>query len=344
MVSGKRLRDEEDGGAIRKAVISSVGVGLLQISVPMDKPLRLVNSYLLYDETDRVTIIDPGPHSLETELAWEDTLYRLDLSWAQIQQVVVTHHHPDHYGLAGWIQERSSCEVWMSERAHAEALLMWGDDSRMNEALPLMFSQHGMPEHFIKEIKGHLEYFKPQVTPQPNVSYITAFEPFKMGHCMWLPIFTGGHAPGHVSFFNSENGYMICGDAVLPQISPNVSLLPGSDPEPLQIFLEGLRELGGYEVSLAFPGHREPFTGFANRVDSLLLHHEERLNAAEALLADGPLSGFELCEVLFRGRVSSIHQMRFALSETLAHMVELIRRGRAVQIERDHGFVFSSAK
>lgn len=62
---------------------------------------------------------------------------------------------------------------------------------------------------------------------------------------------------------------MICGDAVLPQISPNVSLLPGSDPQPLQTFLQGLRELGSYPVSMAFPGHREPFTGFAHRVSVL---------------------------------------------------------------------------
>ena len=333
-----------DGEGLRKAEITERDGGILQISVPMDKPLRRVNSYLLYDDDGLITIIDPGPRSLETELAWEDTLTTLNLSWDKVRQVVVSHHHPDHYGLAGWMQERSGCEVWMSERAHAEALLMWGKDSHMNEALPLLFAQHGMPEPLTKEIRRHLELFEPQVTPHANVSYINALKPFKLGQLMWLPIFTGGHAPGHVSFFQPESGHMICGDAVLPQISPNVSLLPGSDPEPLQIFLQGLRELGRYEVSLAFPGHREPFTGFANRVDSLLLHHEERLDTAEALLAEGPLSGFALCEILFRGRISSIHQLRFAMSETLAHMVELVRRDRAVQIKQDHSFLYSSAQ
>jgi len=329
---------------MRGSVITPRDGGILQISVPMDKPLRQVNSYVLYDADGGVSIIDPGPHSQETEVAWQGTLQELGLSWSQVRNVVVTHHHPDHYGLAGWIQTRSYCKVWMSKRAHAEALWMWGETSGMSDALPLFFAQHGMPLHFTDKIKGHLAHFEPQVTPQPEVSYIPPRETFEMGNQLWLPIPTGGHAPGHLSFYNKENGYMICGDAVLPQISPNVSLLPGSDPQPLQTFLQGLRELSHYPVSMAFPGHREPFSGFTERINSLLEHHEERLDAAEALLTSGPLSGYALCDTLFAGRVSSIHQLRFAMSETLAHMVELIRRERVIQIESGSGVLFATAE
>jgi hypothetical protein len=95
---------------------------------------------------------------------------------------------------------------------------------------------------------------------------------------------------------------------------------------------------------MAFPGHREPFAGFAHRVDSLLAHHEERLDTALALLANGPLSGFEVCEILFRSRVTTVHQMRFAMSETLAHLVELVRREQAVMLEADGGFLFAAVK
>ncbi|WP_345773406.1 hypothetical protein [Paenibacillus sp. 19GGS1-52] len=47
---------------------------ILQVSVPMDSPLRQVNSYILPDKDGRITIIDPGPHDLETERAWEHVL------------------------------------------------------------------------------------------------------------------------------------------------------------------------------------------------------------------------------------------------------------------------------
>ncbi|MDQ0194643.1 MBL fold metallo-hydrolase [Paenibacillus wynnii] len=339
MVTGRRFKEDE--GSIRGAVITPREGNILQISVPMDPPLRQVNSYLLTDTNGGVTIIDPGPHSQMTELAWQGILRELNLSWSRVQKVVITHHHPDHYGLAGWMQSLSGCKVWMSKRAHTEALFMWGETSQMNEVLPLFFAKHGMPNSITDAIKEHLEHFEPQVTPQPEVSYVSPAEPFEMGNQLWRPVVTGGHAPGHLSFYNRESGYMICGDAVLPQISPNVSLLPGSDPQPLQTFLLGLRELSSYQVSMAFPGHREPFTGFTERIHSLLDHHEERLEASEALITNGPLSGFAICEDLFRGRISSTHQMRFAMSETLAHMIELVRRERAMIIESSSGLLFT---
>ncbi|WHY18485.1 MBL fold metallo-hydrolase [Paenibacillus sp. G2S3] len=355
-----------------KAEITSWDKNILQVSVPMDSPLRQVNSYILSDEDGRVTIIDPGPRSPDTENCWLGILQELDLSWMDIRDIVVTHHHPDHYGLAGWLQSLSGCKVWMTERAHAEARLMWGlgtgedlgndmdedtgidtgidtgngvdNDVGINEILPDYFIRHGMTEQWSNGIKAHLESFNSQVEPQPVVSYLNVAEPFKMGGREWQLIITGGHAPGHVSLYHAGSGHMICGDAVLPQISPNVSLLPGSDPQPLQTFLQGLRELGSYSVSMAFPGHREPFAGFAHRVNSLLAHHEERLDTAAALLTSGPLSGFAVCEFLFRSRVTTVHQMRFAMSETLAHLAELVRRGRAVMLEADGGFLFAASE
>ncbi|WP_325175570.1 MBL fold metallo-hydrolase [Paenibacillus sonchi] len=303
--------------------------GILQFSVPMAPPLRQVNSYILPDRNGQLTVIDPGPHTPEAEAAWEAVLQELDCSWSAIRDIVVTHHHPDHYGLAGWLQARSGGKVWMSERAHEEARLTWGAEGILNEALPLFFLRYGMPEDWVQGIREHLESFLPQVTPQPEVAYINAAEPFIMGNRKWQPLVTGGHAPGHLSFYHGGSGQILCGDAVLPQISPNISLQPGSDPQPLRTFMEGLRELRSLRVTRAFPGHREPFTGFTERADSLLRHHEERLEQAAALLAGGPLSGFAVCEALFRSRVSSAHQMRFAMSEALAHLAELVRRERA---------------
>lgn len=325
-----------------KADLTSWDENILQISVPMDSPLRQVNSYILPDEDGTITIIDPGPRSPETEKCWEGILQELNLSWKAVQDIVITHHHPDHYGLAGWLQSRSGSMVWMTERAHVEVMLMWGEHAEINEVLPLYFSRHGMPEEWSSGLKGHLESFEAQVTPHAEVTYLKVDETFRMGGREWKLLITGGHAPGHVSFYHEGSGQILCGDAVLPQISPNVSLLPGSDPQPLQTFLQGLRELGSYPVSMAFPGHREPFAGFTQRVNSLLAHHEERLDTAAALLTDGPLSGFAVCEILFRSRVSSVHQMRFAMSETLAHLVELVRRERAVMIESDGIILFAS--
>ena len=147
---------------------------------------------------------------------------------------------------------------------------------------------------------GASERLLPQVTPQPEISFISEDLPFRMGSRIWVPVQTAGHAPGHLSFFHADSGVLLCGDAVLPQISPNVSLLPGSDAEPLALFLAGLRRLRELHVRTAYPGHRHPFTHFRERIDTLLLHHEERLATIAGMLsAAGRLTAFEVCTALF---------------------------------------------
>lgn len=316
---------------------------LSQVKITLSNPLRWVNSYVLRGD-DGVTILDPGPRTDSSEQEWQAALELLDIGISDIVSVVLTHHHPDHYGLAGWFQERTGAKVWMSERAHREAMLMWGPDSTMDSALPSFFGLHGMPESWLDQLPEHLNSFFPQVTPQPQVSYIGEDLPFRMGNRIWIPVQTAGHAPGHLSFFHADTGVLLCGDAVLPQISPNVSLLPGSDAGPLALFLAGLRRLRELHVRTAYPGHRHPFTHVRERIDTLLVHHEERLTAIAGMLgAAGRLTAFEVCTALFGDKLG-IHQLRFAMCEALAHLAELTDRREAEMVEHEDGMCYFSVR
>ncbi|KOR88160.1 MBL fold metallo-hydrolase [Paenibacillus solani] len=316
---------------------------LSQVKITLSNPLRWVNSYVLQGE-EGTTIIDPGPRTDSSEQEWLAAMEQLKINFNDITSIVLTHHHPDHYGLAGWFQERTGAKVWMSKRAHEEALLMWGKDSVMEHTLLASFREHGMPEAKLALLPEHLGSFFPQVTPQPEVSYISEHLPFRMGNRVWVPVQTAGHAPGHLSFFHAADGILLCGDAVLPQISPNVSLLPGSDAEPLALYLAGLHRLRELHVRTAYPGHRHPFTHFRERIDALLLHHEERLDTIAGMLsAAGRLTAFEVCTALF-GEKLGIHQLRFAMCEALAHLAELTRRGGAEIIKNGDGMCYFSVR
>ncbi|QCT01933.1 metallo-beta-lactamase domain protein [Paenibacillus algicola] len=312
--------------------------GLIQIKIPLDNPLRWVNSYVLQHGRE-LAVIDPGPRTARAEREWELVLQKLGMQVQEITSIVLTHHHPDHYGLAGFFQELSGAAVWMSERAHQEAKLMWGKHSSMSADLPAFFRIHGMPAAWLEQLPGHLDSFLPQVKPAPQARFLRDGDVVPLGGRLWQAVQTHGHAPGHLSFWHAESGDLICGDAVLPQISPNVSLLPGSDAQPLHSFLEGLRRLRELPVRTAYPGHRNPFTHYRERIDALLAHHEERLDtAADLLQTAGPQSAFEVCTALFGGRLG-IHQMRFAMCEALAHLAELSRRSRAVPREHPDGWI-----
>ncbi|WNQ12921.1 MBL fold metallo-hydrolase [Paenibacillus aurantius] len=309
-----------------------------QVKVPLPFPLRWVNSYLLAGD-DGVTVIDPGLHTPASEELWEKELREAGLGFSDISSIVLTHHHPDHYGLAGWFQERTGAPVRLSPEGLRQARLLWGRGEPLTAAIRDLFARHGMPEELLNELTVHMEGFLPQISPQPDVTVLEEGERLRMGGRDWDIIETGGHASGHLSFYDPETLAMICGDHVIPQISPNVSYIPGIDENPLATYLKDLRRVSGFEVEKAYPGHREPFTGFSRRALDLVVHHEERLDRMAGALTGEPLTAYELCIAFFGSRLS-IHQLRFAMAETLAHLFFLAADGRVKEEETASGILY----
>ncbi|WP_246096247.1 MBL fold metallo-hydrolase [Paenibacillus sinopodophylli] len=304
--------------------------GWLQIRVPVPFSLKWVNSYLI-SEDEGYTLIDPGLKTDEAIHVWEAVLHQNRIKWTDISRVVLTHQHPDHYGLAGYVQEKSGAPVYMTSAAHAYAVRLWGEESGFSQQLQLLYEEHGMPLQDREAIADNLDTFVSMVTPQPQVQFIEAGGTLSLGGLNWQLIDAPGHANGQLCFYQSERKWMICGDQVLPHITPNVSVVPGEDGDPLEAFLQSLRELQSFDVLFAFPGHRDPFAEFEGRIDELLQHHERRLAQMAALLSEEPRTAYGLCGVLFGTRLNgNAHQLRFAMSETIAHLVHLERKGIAV--------------
>ncbi|WP_127578706.1 MBL fold metallo-hydrolase [Paenibacillus koleovorans] len=294
--------------------------GLHQIKVPLPFPLRWVNSYLL-EGTDGWTVIDPGLHTPESVGLWEETLAEMEIEFNEIVQIVLTHHHPDHYGLSGLFQERSGgAPVYISSTGASQISQLWGDGMPMSDRLMAVFLLHGLDRQLTEPMREHMGSFIPQVSPQPVLTSIEADVSLLIAGREYRPIHTPGHADGHLSFYDEVRRELICGDHVLPQITPNVGYLPGFDPNPLRTYLRSLDEAASLQVGRAYPGHRDPFTTYAERAEEIVLHHEERLLQMRTLLQERPLSAYALCRELFGDRLS-VHQLRFALSETIAHVI-----------------------
>lgn len=317
--------------------------GWLQVKVPLPFSLRWVNSYVL-PEPDGYTVIDPGLRTEEAIAAWESVMERRRISFHDIRRIVLTHQHPDHYGLAGYFQQRSGAPVYMTREAFAYTQRLWGEEGASSEELSALFRKHGMPGELADAIDRDFASFYKRVTPHPEVTFIEAGERMKFGGLEWELIGAGGHALGQVLFYSREKEVILCGDQVMPRITPNVGVVPGEDDDPLSTFLDSLSELGRLRVKLAFPGHRDPFAGFAERTEELRLHHERRLADMLEQLTQ-PRTGFELCELHFGERLrSNPHNLRFAMAETLAHLYYLERRGRAERALSGGGDMISYRK
>lgn len=297
---------------------------ITQVKVPLPFPLRWVNAYLVRG-SQGYTVIDPGLHTPDAEARWLEVLQQRGIAFEHIEQIVLTHHHPDHYGMAGWFQERTGAPVLLSETGYAQVQLLWGREQPMSALLLELFARHGFPEAGLEEMTKHMESFVALVSPQPQVTLLRE-GPVRLGDRVYEAIETPGHAAGHLVFYDAEAEVMFCGDHVLPQISPNVSFLPQVEVNPLGAYLSSLQEIGRLKVQMAYPGHREPWSGFGARTEELVRHHHERLALMEGQLS-APLSAYEVCRATFGDRLS-IHQMRFALSETIAHLILLEAEGR----------------
>lgn len=100
--------------------------GWLQVKVPVPFSLKWVNSYLIPEEQG-YTLIDPGLRTDEAIQVWDKVLQHHNLEWRNVTRIILTHQHPDHYGLAGYVQERSGAPVFISRRAHDYAIRLWGE-------------------------------------------------------------------------------------------------------------------------------------------------------------------------------------------------------------------------
>jgi glyoxylase-like metal-dependent hydrolase (beta-lactamase superfamily II) len=150
-----------------------------------------------------------------------------------------------------------------------------------------------------------------------------------------VAVHTPGHTPGHLCFYEERTGLLLSGDHVLPRITANVSVNPQSGGDPLGDYLASLERLRKYADCPVLPAHEWRFEGLGERIDTIVAHHEERLEETRRLVAGGAATIWEVATRLGWSRPwEEIHgfMRRAAVGETHAHLVLLERRGRLERV------------
>lgn len=294
-----------------------------QVALPLPFPLKIINAYVIQG-SDGYTLIDTGLNTEKSIAQWEESQAKDGWQWSDVTKIVLTHYHPDHYGLAGTLQEKTQAPVYISKTDWEQAQLFFARESEMPESMAAFFVQHGLDLAWAKGIPDHLRGFQRWVEPHPEPTFLTPGESIRLGDREYDIIHTPGHADGHLSFFDRDRGWLLGGDALLPRITPNISLWPHCDPDPLGTYLHTLDQLEKLPITQIFPSHGAVFTHFHERMDQLRDHHAARLNKVIDYLTEHSIaSAYEVCIHLF-GNELSIHNLRFALSETLAHLEYMV--------------------
>ncbi len=315
--------------------ITEVADGIYCVYLPLPFALRIANCYLLRG-SEGWTVVDTGIHTPDGKAAWHEIFTVLEIRPQDVEQIVITHAHPDHYGLAGWLQNLCAENgnlppVRLSSREAKFVRDVWQSGDRTGITSNYLISC-GMPDEQVAPVKKGVNSTLRMTLPHPTLTeYIEPGEILPMGERRFRVIHAPGHNDGHLLFYDPEDKLMLCGDHVLVKITPNIGLWPATDPAPLERFMVSMRELQALDVRLALPGHRALITDWRGRLGELLAHHEERLEHTLDAMAGGAETVYEISLEIFESGAFSPHEWRFAVAETLAHLEYLRLQGSIIR-------------
>ncbi|MGJ8544242.1 MAG: MBL fold metallo-hydrolase [Sulfitobacter sp.] len=323
----------EPGAAIE------VAPGVLWLRLPLPMKLDHVNVYAL-DEGDSWTVIDTGFASQKTKAIWRDIIDG-PLGGKPVRRVVVTHHHPDHVGLAGWFQTEHGAELVIPRTAWlmARMLVLDAQEKPLPETLAF-YTAAGMDPALLEKRRGERPFnFADVVAPLPlGFTRIAQGDVIRMGGRDWDVHMGNGHAPEHATFWSRDDNLVLAGDQILSSISPNVGVY-ATEPmaDPIGEWLEACERLAGLARPdhLVLGGHKLPFTGLPKRMTQLIENHHSALARLLAYI-DTPKSAGECFAPLFKRTIGE-GEYGLALVEAFAHLSHLHQTGLANRRKRADG-------
>jgi len=302
------------------------GVHWIRMRLPMQ--LNHINLWLLEDG-DGWTVVDSGIRNEETANAWKQ-LFAGPMGGRPVKRVIVTHMHPDHIGLAGWLVRKFDVELWITRTEFLMCRNLVADTGQEAPQEGVRFFRAaGWNDELIENYKARFGGFGHGVYKLPNAyRRIGEGNEIVIGGRTWRVVTGNGHSPEHACLWCPEANMVISGDQLLPRISSNVSVHP-TEPEanPLQDWLDSCNKLKSVLPSdvLVLPAHNEPFRGAHLRLQELIEDHEQNMEKLVTLCAE-PKRAIDVFPALFRAKITQgVYGM--ATGESIAHLNCLRTRG-----------------
>ena len=294
--------------------------GIRRVTFSLPFGIDHVHCYFLRSSSGGWILVDTGLGSPAPEERWRPVLDELD---APVEQIVVTHMHPDHVGGARDVAELTGAPVLQGREDYVQCVHAWGEHNpgRFVE----YWVSHGMPE---AEVDGLLRESGRLVDA---VHWVRDPQLLDDGDEVdgWRVIVLRGHADGHIVLL--RDGVLIAGDTILTGITPAIGLYPRSRPDPLGDYLETLARIESLAPRVALAGHKDVIESPVLRAREIAEHHRDRLARTQAALDGEPRSAYAVSLDLFPGDLP-VTLRRFAVAESLAHLERLVREERAVRV------------
>ena len=310
--------------------VELVRPGLWSIPVPIpNNPLRYVFVYAF--ETDAGPfIVDAGWNTDDAFATLSEGIAHTGADISDVQGVLVTHIHPDHYGLAGRVRDASG--AWVALHPADAALVQdrYAEPTDLLQRVGNMLRRVGAPAEELQSLQNASMPVLPFVTATvPDILVEDGDKPEVPGWDL-LAIWTPGHSPGHLCFWEDRNRLMLSGDHVLPRITPNIPFHPQASADPLGDFLRSLERLEAFDADEVLPAHEHRFVGLDARLTELRAHHEHRFAEVVNAINEGVTTAWDIAARMRWSRPWDRIEgfmRRAAVGEAMAHLRALENRG-----------------
>ena len=291
-------------------------LSIYKIEIPTPYEVGDVNAFVV--KGDALTLFDVGPKTMEAYDALKWGIRAAGYELRDIEQVVLTHHHPDH---AGWVDAFPHAEIlghayndkWLR---HDEEFLRYHERFYSERLF-----EHGVPQEYIQpsvHVRRELE-----LVGERPLTQILGDGDEVPGHPGLKAIETLGHAQSHFIFWDEKTHHVIGGDLLLEKITPNPLIEPPLDrtigrTKSLLQYNESLEILRQLPVKMMYTGHGAELEEIPLLIDKRLeRQHQQSMKVLE-LLGEDQLTVVQVTMRLYPAIFQ--RKLGLTLSKTLGHL------------------------
>jgi glyoxylase-like metal-dependent hydrolase (beta-lactamase superfamily II) len=314
--------------------------GIHCLSIPTPFAVGRVNAYLIEDEP--LTLIDSGPNSAKALDELERALAGHNHRIEDLELLVVTHQHIDHFGLAAILARRSGAQV-AALRGLDRRLANFREEAELDDRFAArIMLRHGVPSDVVTALRAVSASFRAWGCTVAVDRALEDGAELALRDRTLRVLHRPGHSPSDTVFVDEARALALAGDHLIGHISSNPLLArplesdgdyEGPRPQALVAYLQSMRRTQALALETVLPGHGAPVSDHATLIAERLRLHERRAERIHRLLAERPRSAYEIAHELW-GNVA-VTQAFLTISEVLGHVDLLLGDGRVSEEDRD---------
>jgi len=314
--------------------------GIHELSIEMPYSSSPVKLYLVEDEP--LTLVDTGPNCAMSLRLLEAALGELGHGLSDIERVLVTHPHIDHFGLASVIVERGGAEV-----CAIESSISWLEHYPRHRAIQAVFRERLMTRHGVPEALRNRSLATDTINEEwdPSIKVdrvLRAGETVEFADRSLEVMLRPGHSPFDTVFHDARRGILFAGDHLISNISSNPVITPPDEaldiprPKALLAYRDSLRKTQAMELDHVLAGHGGKIEDHRELIERRFASMERRRERVFGALAGGATNAHEVALALWSS--AALEQPYLTLTEVLGYL-DILGAAGVVREETDAGAV-----